>query len=107
MLKAGDVASDIVACGSALAGLLLVYMGALASAFSGFELQEKRAVLRSHQLRAWFAFVGLAFALLSVILGLAGRWLNMLCIEVNAMVFIVLSFAWVVTVATLTVLEIR
>jgi Na+/proline symporter len=69
-----EVAGDIVAAGSAAAGLILVYVGALSTGYSTFTAQERRSVKRSYRTRAWFALAGLVLFLISVALGLIGKW---------------------------------
>ena len=107
MAKAVEVAGDIAAAGSAVSGLILVYVGALSASYGAFQPQERKAVLGSYQKRAWFAFIGLILFLFSVTLSLFGKWLELDCAIVAAMGLLLLGFCWVVATAVLTVLELR
>ena len=107
MANVAEVAGDIVASGSALSGLILVYIGSLSTSFGAYQTQERRTVLGSYQRRAWFAFVGLVLFLLSALLGLVGKWLDLGCAVVGALTFLLVGFGWLLIVAVLTVREIR
>jgi hypothetical protein len=68
-----EVGGDISAASAALAGLLLVFLGALAVAFEGFQPQERNPVRGRYQRRAWLAFVGFLFAIVATAAGIAGK----------------------------------
>ena len=107
MGKIAETAGDIVAASSAIAGLILVYIGAISSSFASFQAQERRTVVGSHQRRAWFAFVGLVLLLLSVSLALCGKWLDVQCLTLAALVLLFVGLLWVIATAVLSVMEIR
>lgn len=107
MARGAEVAGDIVAAGSAVAGLVLVYIGSLSAGFSAFQPQERRAVTPSYQRRAWFAFVGFALILVAVTLALIGKWLDIDCMAVSALWLLVVGLAWVLVTGVLTVMEIK
>ncbi len=107
MDRIADVAGDIVAAASAIAGLILVYIGALSASFSTFEPQERRTVRGGFQLRAWFAFVGLSISLLALSLALIGKWLNIPCMAIFSLATLIFALFWVLATAVLTVMEIK
>jgi len=68
-----DVAGDVAAAGTALAGLILVYLGAVGVRYESLNARlkaEKRANLRAH---AWLAFIGIVSALVAVFLALIAK----------------------------------
>lgn len=107
MLRAIEVAGDIAAAGSALAGLILVYLGSITSSFASFQPAERRAVLASHQRRVWFAFAGFVLFLIAVALALFAKWLNMPCMAVAALMILLVGMIGLVIAAVLTVMEIK
>lgn len=104
---AAEIGGDIAAAGSAVAGLILVYIGALSASFGTYQPQEKRAVRPSFQRRAWFAFAGLVILILSVALALIGKWLAINCLVLGALTLLGIGLAWVIVTAALTVMEIK
>lgn len=102
-----EVAADVVAAGSALAGLILVYLGSVSASFASFDAAARRSVLPTHQRRVWFSFVGIVFCLWSVGLAIFGKWLDIPCMIVAAIVLLSAGLVWVLAVALLAVLEIK
>ena len=107
MVNGSEIAGDVASSSGTLAGLILVYIGALATGFGGFEPQERRTVAGSYQKRAWFAYVGFVLFLMSVALALTGKWLAVDGLPVAALALLIFGLAWVLVTATLTVLEIK
>ena len=52
MVDAMEVASDVTAGATVLAGLILVYLGALSSSFGTYDAQQKSSVRGRYQMRA-------------------------------------------------------
>ncbi|MBV5271133.1 MAG: hypothetical protein JZU55_16055, partial [Afipia sp.] len=65
MPSAVELGGDISAAATSLAGLLLVFLGAISTTFDTYQAQEKNAVRGRYQRRAWFAFTGFVLALLA------------------------------------------
>jgi hypothetical protein len=107
MPSAVGLSGDIIAGGLALAGLILVFLGAISTSFAGYQKAEQSAVRTRYQLRAWFAFAGLCLALLAAGLALLAKWAASDCAAVVALTFLVLSIVWVGVAAFLSVREIR
>lgn len=101
-----SITSEIVTSATALAGLVLVYLGGLANSFGSFEATERRAASSRFQRRAWVAFAGLILALVTAALGVLGKWLPNECIADSATVLLLISFAWGAGIALMTTLEI-
>jgi hypothetical protein len=69
-----EVAGDIAAAATALSGLLLVFLGAIANSFDSFEATSQRAVRKKYALRAWLVFVGFVASLIAASTAIAGKW---------------------------------
>jgi len=98
MLHALDLSGDVSSAGAALAGLLLVFIGSTTSAFDSYEKQSQKTVRRKYQFRAWGAFGGFFFALLSSFLALVAKWrvddmLAVLAISALFLSFVIVTFA--------------
>ena len=107
MVDSIGIAGDVVTGATALAGLVLVYLGSVASGFAGFEREQQRTMKSSFQRRAWFGFAGMVVAILSAALALAGKWTNNGCIVASAIALLLLALLWGIAIAFLTVREIR
>jgi hypothetical protein len=62
----------LFAGGTALAGLVLVFLGGILTAYDSYETEDKSAVAATYKRRAWLAFAGFLFALLAATSGLIG-----------------------------------
>jgi hypothetical protein len=69
-----NVAGEVVGASTALAGLILVYLGSIAASYASYETTQQGSVRLSHQRRIWLAFIGFVFALGSSALA---DWLRM------------------------------
>jgi hypothetical protein len=106
-MDAAAVAGDVVTAATALAGLILVYLGSISASYGGFSSEQQNSVRASHQRRAWLAFVGFVFALVSAALAVTGKWIGIPCMETIAVVFLLITFLWGIGSALSTVLEIQ
>jgi pilus assembly protein TadC len=102
-----DIGGDIAGAGAALAGLLLVFMGSIATGFDSYEKTEKNAVRRKFQRRVWFAFIGFALAIMAAFLALLGMWLQFECAVFVALVLLFVSFGWVIAAALRAALDVK
>ena len=100
---AGDVATSAVA----LAGLILVFLGATAAGFDTYERIEKNAVRGRYQRRAWFSYVGFLLSLLSAILAIIAKWLHNECLAAAAIWALFATFLWVAVAAIIVVRDIK
>lgn len=101
------VSSEVVGAGTALAGLVLIYIGVLVSSYGGYQAQEQKAVRGKFQARAWFAFVGFSLAILSAVLGVLGKWLGSPCTGNASVIVLLVAFAWTVFATVQTIREIN
>jgi hypothetical protein len=73
MPSAISVAGDGAASATVLAGLILVFLGAIATSCDSYAKQEQGAIRGRYQRHAWFTFVGFVLALLQSLLRLPLR----------------------------------
>lgn len=107
MNKAHEIAGDILAAATALAGLLLVFMGAVSTAYDSYEAQQKSAVLSQFRWRAWLAFAGFILSLLAAIFALAAKWFDCSALANVSACLLLAGFLIVVVAALRAVLDIR
>ena len=105
-MESTAVAGNVVTAATALAGLIFIYIGTLVTAFSSYQAQEQKSVRGRFLARAWLAFVGMALALLSAGLAIAGQWLANTCLATLSVWILLAAFAWAVLAAVLTIREI-
>lgn len=107
MPNALAISGELVSASAAVAGLILVFLGFQVSSFASYQKQEQRAVLGHFRPRAWLAFAGFVFSLISTTLALVGKWLGIECLAFSAMLFFALTLIMVFIAAVLAVREIR
>jgi hypothetical protein len=98
---------DIIAAGAALAGLILVYLGAVANEYASFPATDQGAVLPTFRRRAWFAALGIIFSISASGIALLGKWLANTCLTGFAVILLALALVWAVVIAILLAAEIR
>ena len=107
MASATEIGGDVVAAGSAIAGLMLVYMGGLTAGYSSYAPQSKAAVRASFQRRMWLAFAGVILNVAALPFGLAAKALDDHQALTMGLVLLGLGAVWLIAVAVLTALEIK
>lgn len=107
MPSAVAIAGDIAGAATGLAGLILVFLGAISTGFSGYQKQEQTSVKGRYQRRAWLAFVGFALALLAVPLALVGKWHQHECAALASAALLSVALIWVLFAALSAVREIK
>jgi hypothetical protein len=98
---------DVIAAGAALAGLILVYLGSVATGYAGFERTQQGAVRVSFQRRAWFGVVGVILAIAASGTAILGKWLSHVCLGGSSVILLALALIWVVGTAVLMALEVK
>jgi len=107
MIQATEIAGDVMSAATFLGGLLLVFVGATATAFDSYDSVAKSSVLSTYKRRGWFALAGFLLALASASLAFFGKWYESSCLIIWASVCLGVSFVAVVIAAISTVLDIR
>lgn len=102
-----EVGGDVASASGSLAGLVLVYIGSLSNSFSSFQAQERRAVMRSYQRRAWFAFVGFVLLLFSIAAAILGKWMDARYAILGALILFLVGLVWVLITGILSAMDIR
>jgi hypothetical protein len=102
-----SVSGEVVTAGTALAGLILIYIGSLATSYGGYQPQEQKSVLLRFLGRAWLAFVGFFLSLLAAALSIIGKWLGSACTADVAVWVLLLAFVWTVFATVQAIREIK
>lgn len=101
------LASDVVAGATALAGLMLVYIGNVSSAFAAFTREQQSTVRAAHQIRVWLAFVGFISAVTAAGLALIGKWMNSGYIAGASVILLLLALIWGAGAAFMAAWDVR
>lgn len=107
MAAATEVAGDVLQAATALGGLLLVFIGAVAAGFDSYDKASQASVRAKYQRRGWLAFVGFFLALVSAGLALAGKWATNSCLVIGAVVCLGFAFVAVTAAALISVMAIK
>ena len=107
ILMGAASAAEVASASTALAGLLLVYLGSLATSYGSFTPQERRAVRKSHYTRGWTAFCGMVICLLAAAAAIAAKWGPSEGLGDLAVVLLGIGFVFAGWSAYMTVSEIK
>lgn len=100
------VSGEVATAGTALAGLIIIYIGALATAFEARNPGgERNAVRLKFLARAWLAFVGFMFAASSALLSVVGKWITSPCASNVSVWLLLLAFVAAVFATVQTIRE--
>lgn len=102
-----EMASDVIGAGTAMAGLVLVFLGSVSTGFEAYAPQERRSVVNVYRRRALGAFIAFSLALAAALLGLLSKWLQLACLTGAGLVCLILSFIAVVVIGAAEVREIK
>jgi hypothetical protein len=98
-------AGDIASASTALAGLLLVFIGASITAFNSYETVAKDAVRKRFQVRVGWATAGFFAALLSSAGALVSKVASLDVVACIAAVLLLVSFVATGLVAVVTITD--
>lgn len=107
MYNALEMAGDVSSAGTALAGLLLVFMGSIATSFEGYQKTERRAVLTRFRYRIWFAFAGFSLSVLAAVLALLSKAFSWPCAAMIALFMLIIGFGWALAAAIRAAMDVR
>jgi hypothetical protein len=107
VIAANEIASDITLAGTALGGLLLVFIGLSVTAYESFDPLDRPAVLWKFRRRAYLALSGFIFALISTVFSLVAKATAWECSVFLAAGCLGLSISLVTLTAFLTVADIK
>jgi len=69
-----EIASDVIAGGTALAGLILVHIDGVAARYANFRTEDQPAVRCNYVLKAWFGFLGTIFSIAGATVAPVAKW---------------------------------
>ena len=100
------ILGQLFAGGTALAGLILVFLGGILTSYDAYDTPDKKSVKGKYRRRAWIAFLGFLASLISAGAGLAGLFLGAGGWLPTGLIALGLSAILLVAIALLSVLEI-
>ena len=100
------LADKLLSGGTALAGLLLVFLGAVATGFDAYPAPAGRTVVSKYRRRAVTAAVGFAFSMLAAFVGLLSNWLPR-ALQIVGLASLLVSFGVAAWLAYLTIQDIK
>jgi hypothetical protein len=106
-MDASHIADELLTASTALAGLILVFVGNAVSGWDSYGAQQQHAVRRKYQRRGWFGFSGFAAALGSAVLALLYNWAAVPCVIFVSAGLFVISLGVVCFAALAQVREIK
>ena|SRR5437763_12177381 len=107
MDRAHEIAGDILAAATALAGLLLVFMGAVSTAYDLYAKDQKASVRSKYQYRVWLAFAGFVLSVAAAVFALAAKWFDCSSLANVSIVLLLLGFAIALIAALRAALDIK
>ena len=69
-----SLTGDVIAAGTALAGLVLVYLGSVSAGYASYERDQQRTVRAVYQRKAWFAVGGILLSILASGIAVLAKW---------------------------------
>lgn len=107
MLDALGIAGDIIQGATALAGLIIVFLGNAVAGYSAYDKVQQRAVRDAFHKRAWFGFWGVVIAIVAVLLAVIAKWSASNGIATAAVFFLFGALVWAGVCAWSTAQEIK
>ena len=106
-MKTLEMASDVIAGSTTFAGLIIVYLGSVSTAYGGYSKVEQRTVRPQFRRRASFACAGIVLAGLAALLALLGKWAASRGMVGISVILLAITLAWGIGTSIQTVREIR
>ena len=106
-MDASHIVDQVLTASTALAGLLLVSIGAAAASFDSYGAEAQQAVKGKYQRRGWFSFLGFACALLSALSGLGFYWHKATWLLDTSTILLVAALLAAFVAALIAVMDIR
>jgi hypothetical protein len=101
-----SLVSHLFAGGTAFAGLVLVFLGGVITAYESYDPTQKSAVRKKYQARAWVAFTGFVTALLSAVAALLASWTEQTAWAHGGVAALAASFVLVLVLALLATTDV-
>jgi hypothetical protein len=106
-VNGAHIADQVLTASTALAGLLLVVLGAVTSSYESYSPQFRPDVRGRFLRRGWFAFAGFAVSLLSALSALAYYWHESTYLIGASAALLVLGLIIALLAALISVMDIR
>lgn len=74
-MDASHVSDELLTASTALAGLILVFVGNAVAGYDSYDARQQHAVKQKYQNRGWTGFVGFVAALGSALFALIYNWI--------------------------------
>lgn len=100
------IMSQVFNGATALAGLLLVFLGNILAGFERYEAEERGSVRDKFKRRAHVSFTGFLAALISAALALLFNWCPTDCLFVESLVALTVSFGSVIVAGWISIKDI-
>ena len=107
MPNALEVMGEVADSATALAGLILVFLGGVFSSYEPYRKSEHHEAKWRHRRRAWFAFAGFILSLASASLALTAKWFDVEPVARIALALLFIALMWVVVVALWELVDMR
>lgn len=107
MPSAVSIMGEVASAATALAGLVLVFLGTTVNAFNSYQKAEQASIRSKYQARAWTAFICFLLSILSAALALMAKWLSHDCTAFFSLALLTAAMALVVAAAVSAVREIK
>jgi hypothetical protein len=94
------LSGDLLSAGTALSGLILVFLGGVVNAYEGYELTQRPAVKGRFRIRGWTCFGGFLLSLLGTVFAFLANlndsipclWASAITLAVALVVLLLLAF---------------
>lgn len=107
MPDALGIAGDIIQGATALAGLMIVFLGNAVAGYSSYSKTQQNAVRDAFHQRAWFGFWGVFVAIAAVILSVLAKWTGSNDLAIAATFFLLGALVWAGVCAWSTAQEVK
>jgi hypothetical protein len=105
-VDATHILDQVFAGSTALAGLILVFLGVVLAGYDSYEAAQRSAVRSRYQLRGYLTFAGFLAALVSAVLAMLTNWGQSRILTCGALATLGLSFLLLLLVAFMAVRDI-
>jgi hypothetical protein len=105
-MDTSHVADDLLTASTALAGLILVFVGNAAKGFDSYQTEQQDSVRAKYRRQGWLGVFGLVATLASAVLALLYNWASAAFIVHVSASLLLASLAAVCAAALFQVLEI-
>jgi len=102
-----SLTGDVIAAGTALAGLVLVYLGSVSAGYASYERDQQRTVRAVYQRKAWFAVGGILLSILASGIAVLAKWSANDWIAGVSIIILAFALAWAAIAAVLIASEVK